>query len=370
MKNLRRPKFNRTEDIEFVKTLKARVAEYFEKNEKSRQANAGMVVKTISLLALYLVPLALIITGVVAHPALMFLMWVLMAFGMAGIGMSIMHDANHGSYSKNPKVNEWIGYLINIVGGSHFVWKIQHNVLHHSFTNIQGHDGDIDASGLIRLTPNTKRRWIHKFQAFYAWALYGIMTINWATAKDFRQIFSYRKRGLTVKGKGKFTWQVVRMAAAKIAYWGLLLALPMWLSPAAWWVTLIFFLSMHFIAGVLLSAIFQAAHIMPEVEYPLPNEDGKVNTNWFIHQLKTTCNFSPNSRIFSWFVGGLNYQIEHHLFPSISHVHYPKISSIVKKTAEEYGVPYHVHSNFAVAMINHFKQLWRLGWSDSHKLAV
>lgn len=370
MTRLQRLKFSRTADVEFVQTLKARVAEYFEDKQISKHGNAGMIVKTVSLLLLYLVPLGLIITGVVSHWLVLFSMWVLMAIGMIGIGMSIMHDANHGSYSKNPKVNEYLGYLINIVGGSAIVWKIQHNVLHHSFTNIDGHDGDIDTGGILRLSPNGKRLWIHRLQAFYAWFLYGMMTINWATFKDFLQLFDFRKKGLTVKGRGKFTIQVTRMTIAKLLYWAVVLVLPMWLNPASWWLTLIFFLTMHFIAGVFSATVFQAAHVVPDAEYPVAPEDGRVEESWFVHQLRTTCNFSPKSRIFSWFVGGLNYQIEHHLFPSISHVHYRKLSKIVQQTATEFGIPYHVYPNFMVVIWEHTKHLWRLGNSPAAVLVA
>ena len=369
MAKAKRVKFSKTSESEFAQTLKARVADYFEKNKIGKHANAGMVIKTITMLLMYLAPLALIITGVVSHPILVFLMWVIMAFGMVGIGMSIMHDANHGAYSKNPTVNKYLGYLINIVGGSSYVWKIQHNVLHHSFTNIDGHDGDIDTGGLLRLSPNSKRLWIHRLQVFYAWFLYGFVSLNWATFKDFLQFFNYRKKGLTVKSKKKFTFQVTRMTLAKLFYFGLILALPMWLSDTYWWLTLIFFFTMHSIAGAISASVFQAAHVMPEAEYPMPDNNGKVEDNWFTHQLKTTCNFSPDSRIFSWFVGGLNYQIEHHLFPSISHVHYRKLSKIVRETAEEYGIPYKVYPNFANAMVEHAKHLWRLGRRDALQVA-
>jgi linoleoyl-CoA desaturase len=122
---------------------------------------------------------------------------------------------------------------------------------------------------------------------------------------------------------------------------------------------------MHFIAGMITTTIFQGAHVMPDAEYPMTNKQGNVQDSWFVHQLRTTCNFSPKSRIFSWFVGGLNYQIEHHLFPNISHVHYRKISKIVKETALEFNIPYHVYPNFSVVLWEHAKHLWRLGNSQS-----
>lgn len=361
IKPVKRIKFSTSNDMDFVRTLRQRVDAYFEQASTERTANWRMVLKTVALLGLYLIPYALVVTGMVSNPWALFLLWVLMAFGMAGIGMSIMHDANHGAYSKNPEMNKWIGYLINIVGGSAFVWKIQHNILHHSYTNIDGHDGDIDTGGILRLSPETKPRFIHRFQFIYAWFLYGLMTLNWATFKDFKQFIEFKVRGLAAKGKGVFAWQFTRMTAAKLAYYTFMLVLPFIFSPVAWWVTLLFFLAMHFIAGVILSSIFQSAHVMPEVEYPKPDEAGKMDTNWFVHQLRTTCNFSPRSRVFSWFVGGLNYQIEHHLFPTVSHVHYRNLSAIVQRTAKEYGLPYYVYGNFFSAIWNHARMLYRMG---------
>lgn len=363
---MKRPKYSRTSEVEFVKTLKTRVAAYFDDKKISRNANGAMILKTVVMLLMYFGPLALIISGFVAHPLLLLGLWVTMAFGMVGIGMSVMHDANHGSYSKNPKVNAALGYLLNMAGGgSTKVWKIQHNVLHHSFTNIEGHDGDIDTGGLLRLSPNTKRLGIHRLQFLYAWFLYGLTTINWSTFKDYLQMAKYRKRGLTVKSKKQFTIQITRMTLAKLAYYCIFLVLPMTFSAAPWWLTLLFFFAMHFVAGMISSTVFQAAHVVPETDYPNPAEDGNIKHNWFIHQFKTTCNFSSNSRIFSWYVGGLNYQIEHHLFPNISHIHYRKLSEIVQKTAKEFNVPYHEHSTFASVMWAHAKHLWRLGKPDA-----
>jgi linoleoyl-CoA desaturase len=129
----------------------------------------------------------------------------------------------------------------------------------------------------------------------------------------------------------------------------------------SWWGTLLAFFWMHFIAGMVLALIFQPAHVINETEFYVPNEDLTVENHWAIHQLKTTANFANNSPIFSWYVGGLNYQVEHHLFPNICHVHYNKISKIVKETAKEYGVPYYSGQSFFGAVHNHFSMLNKLG---------
>lgn len=121
---------------------------------------------------------------------------------------------------------------------------------------------------------------------------------------------------------------------------------------------------LQFVQGFILTIVFQPAHVMPTSEYPIPDSEGNIENSWAIHQLLTTSDFSPESKIFSWYIGGLNYQVEHHLFPNICHVHYSKIAEIVKKTAREYGLPYHVQSNFLMALINHGKMLRDLGQKD------
>ena len=111
----------------------------------------------------------------------------------------------------------------------------------------------------------------------------------------------------------------------------------------------------------ILAVIFQPAHVMEDTEFPV-SEDGKtVQENWTIHQLKTTCNLASKSRFFSWFVGGLNYQIEHHLFPNICHVHYRKLSPIVMETAKEFEIPYHTMTTFSEALVRHGRMLYKLG---------
>ena len=114
-------------------------------------------------------------------------------------------------------------------------------------------------------------------------------------------------------------------------------------------------------AGIILALVFQPAHVVMETEFPEPDNEGSLEDNWAIHQFKTTSNFAPNNKVLGWYMGGLNYQVEHHLFPTICHIHYPAISKIVKATAEEYGVPYYSQKTFASAVKSHFQLLMRLG---------
>jgi len=353
-----------THTTNFYKDLKKRVNNYFKTNEISRFGNYKMYVKTICMLCLYIAPYVLILT-VVSNTWLALLLWTIAGFGMAGVGLSVMHDANHGAYSKYVLVNKIFGFLSNMVGGSDINWRIQHNVLHHTYTNIDGMDEDIDVDGLMRFSPNQERLKVHCYQHIYAWFLYGLLTINWFFRKDYQQIYRYKKMGLLSTQNLTYSKALTLIISTKIIYAFFMIALPIWIAPSAWYVSLIGFFVMQFIAGFLLSVIFQTAHVVPSSEFPQPDTKGNVSNEWAINQLYNTSNFAPTSRVMSWYIGGLNFQIEHHLFPNICHIHYKNISKIVKQTAIEYNLPYYSYATFYTAVRDHFKLLKKLGQSDT-----
>jgi len=353
-------RFSRKLDADFAKELRSNVNSYFKDNNISIHANFGMKFKTLFMLALYLTPFGFILSGTVENTWVFLGLWLVMAFGMSGIGLSIMHDANHGSYSSNPKVNKVLGHLVNLVGGNAINWQLQHNVLHHSFTNIEGYDEDLDSLPILRFSPNKKQLKIQRFQFIYAWFFYALLTLSWATIKEFFQIKRFHSYGLT-KSDEQYKKIMIGLVFWKLFYFGYLLALPILLVPERTGLIVAGFFLMHFVAGVILSSIFQSAHVMPECEFSVPDENNTVDRNSMVHQLMTTCNFAQKNKALTWFVGGLNYQVEHHLFPNICHVHYPKISEIVKETTEKYNIPYYSHKTFAAAVKQHGKMLYDLG---------
>lgn len=357
-------KFNRNDQRNFVSELRLRVNNYFQENNISRYANRRMVIKTIALIAFFAVPYGIVVSGRAAHPGLLVLLWALMGLATAGIGFSVMHDANHGAYSRNKTVNTVLGYLMNLIGGNTINWRIQHNVLHHSYTNVSGMDEDIDAGKILRFSPHQERYWFHRFQHIYAWFFYGLMTFMWITTKDIRQLIRYSRSGLLSTQGVTLSWALAELIITKVIYYGYLLVLPMIMLDIPWYMTLLYFSMMHFILGLTTACVFQMAHVMDETAYPLPDEEGNLENSWAVHQLLTTANFAPKSRIMSWYVGGLNFQIEHHLFPNICHIHYPKLSRIVRETAERFGLPYNVQPTFLAALGNHAKMLRQLGRAD------
>ena len=353
--------FSKEHNSEFYKTLKSRVNAYFKENKIAKTANAAMVFKTFALLALFLVPYGFLYFQNL--PAIAYIgLWFVMGLGMAGVGLSVMHDANHGAYSRKEWVNVLVSNVMILLGGSARNWRIQHNVLHHTYTNVAEHDEDIDPPVfMLRFSPHSKHYAIHRFQHLYAWFFYGMMTLFWYLTKDYQQAFRYQKRGLVEAQGVTFAQHMFRIILFKLIYTAIFLFLPIYFGGASWLINVLGFLLMQFICGLILAMIFQPAHVVPTSTYPIPNDSGVVEADWAVSQLFNTANFAPKSRLFSWYVGGLNYQVEHHLFPSICHIHYKKISQIVEQTAKEYQLPYYSYKTFVEALSEHTKMLKNLG---------
>ncbi len=361
-------KFSNNLHAEYTSTLKKRVATYFEDNGIQVNANAEMMFKTALALSIYILPFLIILFGGITNVPVLFVLWGIMGFGVAFIGTSVMHDSLHGSYSKSKRVNSIIGLSTVLLGADPKVWKIQHNVLHHTYTNIEGADEDIEPRFVLRFSPNQPLRWFHKYQHFYAFFFYFLSTLIWVTVKDFAKLFQYRERGLIKKGK-EFNNYLVLMTFRKLSYHLVIIGAPILLLDFPVWLTLSMFLFMHLIAGMCLSLVFQPAHVMPDTMF-IEQAEEKINQNWLVHQLYTTTNFAPRNKLLSWFIGGLNRQVEHHLFPNICHIHYPKIAGIVKKTTEEFGLPYLEEDTFISALSSHVKMLKKMGRGEEHLVPV
>lgn len=345
----------------FYLTAKKRIDEYFKENNLSRYGNSQMVIKSIFMFTLYFTPFILLILNVVDGFWAQAILWSIAGLGMSGIGLSIMHDANHGAYARNAKLNALMCRSMNFVGGYSLNWQLQHNTLHHTYTNIHEHDEDIAPPGFLRFEPHAELKKIHRFQFLYAWFFYGMMTMMWATTKDFMQLVRYNKMGLLAIKKTTFKKELYLLILNKIFYLSYSLGLPILLIHQPWYLVVVGWLIMHFVCGLILALIFQPAHVVDLTEFPLPDATGNMQDDWAAHQLKTTTNFANKSWAFSWFVGGLNFQVEHHLFPNICHIHYKKLAPIIKQTALEFNLPYHSKKTFVGAVAAHAKLLYVLG---------
>lgn len=348
------------EKLDFSTDLRNTVNDYFRKNKIEPHGNKRIILKTLIVSIIYFAPYFLMVSGVITSGIAVLGCWMLMGIGMSVVGMVTMHDANHGSFSRNRRINQLFGNSLYLLGGFPPNWRYQHNTLHHGYTNIEGHDEDIAPPHLLRFSPHSPLNKMHKYQFIYAWFFYGLMTLSWIVVKDFKRLKNYQETGARISNRS-YKKLFTELIISKIVYYTIFLAIPLLTIPVAWYWIVGGFLAMHLTGGFVLSCIFQTAHVVPTSTYPVPDEEGELENNWTIHQLYTTCDYAPRSRIFSWLIGGLNYQVEHHLFPNISHIHYKNIAPIVRAKAKEYNLPYHVNQTFAHAVWEHMKMLKMLG---------
>jgi len=282
----------------------------------------------------------------------------LLGLSMSAIGFNIEHDGSHHSYSNHAWINRLAAMTMDLIGASSYVWHWKHVVIHHTYVNITGHDADVDISFFGRLTPHQKRFRLHRWQHFYLWPLYGLNVIKWHLYDDFRDVILGRI-GPTRMPRPK-RWELVGFVGGKVLFMTLAFGLPLLVHPL--WIVLLFYVLIVGLAGVVVSVVFQLAHCVEEAEFPLPQENsGSMENAWAIHQVETTVDFARRSRVESWLLGGLNFQIEHHLFPRVCHVNYPAISNLVEQTCRDFGVRYGEHTSFLAGLSSHFRWLRRMG---------
>jgi linoleoyl-CoA desaturase len=351
-------KFPNRNPADFIQQLKQQVATYFERNGGRTKGGWPMVLKTFVLFGLFYGPYALILLGGLPPLALLGLT-MLMGVGMAGLGFAVAHDALHGAYSDKAWVNRLAGYTFDLLGANGYMWRMTHNIVHHTYTNIHGVDGDLEVSPYLRLSPRSPYRPIHRYQHWYAFAAYSLSTLIWVTIKDFG--YFLRKDGGPYHSERHPRREVVTLLVSKAGYYAWSLAVPILVLPVAWWQVVLGWLTMHLTAGLILGIVFQLAHVVEETAYPLPDACGNMEHAWMVHELETTANFARGNRLLTWYVGGLNHQIEHHLFPKVCSIHYPAISTIVRDVALANGMPYHEHPTLLSAIRSHLRVLRRLG---------
>jgi linoleoyl-CoA desaturase len=281
-----------------------------------------------------------------------------LGLAMAAVGFNMQHDAGHRACSDRPWVNRLMALSLDLIGASSYVWHWKHNIIHHTYVNITDHDDDVAVGFLARLTPHQKRYPFHRFQHWYLWVLYGVMAIKWHFWNDFRAVAVGRIASHRFpRPRG---WNLAALLGGKALFAALAFGVPMLVHP--WWVVLLFYGLTVCVLGMTLGVVFQLAHCVEEAAFPMPRpETGRIDNSWAVHQVETTLNFARQSRVVTWLAGGLNFQIEHHLFPHICHVNYPAISKIVEDTCREFGVRYATHKSFWAGLASHYRWLRRLG---------
>jgi linoleoyl-CoA desaturase len=344
-------------EFSFFNELTHRVDQYFEKSGKNRWGDWRIHVKSIVLISALI---AIYVTLVFFTPNgyISLLLCSILGFTLAGIGFNVMHDSAHGSYSRYPWLNNLMGHSLNIMGGDVHLWKTKHNMVHHNFTNVVGLDDDIDISPVMRISLQQEKKSFHKYQHIYAFFLYALNYLLWVFYFDFKKYFS-GKIGVTKIKRYNF-WQHVSFWATKVSYYALFIGLPIYKLGLL--NTLIGYGVTIAVCGIVIAVVFQLAHVVEETTFYDDNKTRqKLDNDWAVQQINTTSNFAMHNKVVSWFTGGLNFQVEHHLFPRISHIHYPELSKIVQKMCRDYGVQYNYHRTVLQAVRSHVVHLKHVG---------
>jgi linoleoyl-CoA desaturase len=342
----------------FYPILKERVDKYFDQNEISPYANSFMIFKIVFFIAGLAGSYSFLVFG---NPSLVlsYFLWILLGLFTAFAGVNIGHDALHGALSSNQKVNKVFGHIFDIAGASSYLWDITHNQIHHTYTNIQDYDEDISTSPLIRMSPHQDLRKIHRYQHWYTLFLYGLTSLSWVFVKDYKRFF--QKQIANYKLKKPSASEYFTLFFFKALYYSVFLVIPLIFIDFSWWHILLGFVIMHFFEGISLALIIQMAHMVEGIDFPVPDEKGKIENAWAIHQMNTTADYARNKPLVSFFFGGLNFHIEHHLFQRVCHVHHKELSHIVERTAMEFAIPYHQYPTLSGAVYSHLKFLKRMG---------
>jgi linoleoyl-CoA desaturase len=347
----------------FSETLNAEVRQYFETKNIKQTGDWRLYLKSFVLIPLALACYISLITLSMPVVLSLFLCGVL-GLCIASIGFNVMHDANHGSYSESKRINYIMGLTMNALGANAFIWKTKHNIVHHTYTNVDGIDDDIAKSPVLRHCHSQTHKPIHKYQHYYMFFFYGISHILWALYTDFDKYFKRRIHNTSIN---QFPLKEhVIFWFSKIMYVLFYLAIPIMLLGFSKFI--VGFMFMSIVTGITLSLVFQLAHVIELTEFTDATQDVDVRMtiedSWAVHQMRTTANFATKNKLINWFVGGLNFQVEHHLFPKISHVHYPALSPIVERISKQFGVPYHNVPNMFTAIASHVRTMRKFGQDE------
>jgi linoleoyl-CoA desaturase len=352
------PKFRNLNRSNFHQELKRRVNNYFEQNSISATGNWSLYFKAILFWTLYITLYFHVVFFTPDNNWIALVECLLMGGLTAAIGFNVMHDGGHGSFSKSKFWNKIAAYSVNALGASGIMWNNKHNIIHHTYTNIDGVDDDIEIKPMLRMCETQKKYKIHKYQHIYVWFLYTLLLIIWVFMTDYKKYFSKKVGVVPIKKMSAF--EHFAFWFAKVGYLVMMVILPIYMVGFVNW--LVGFLVLSMFAGFVLSIVFQLAHTVEHTNFPEPIAGtNDIENEWAIHQLETTANFATNNKLISWLVGGLNFQIEHHLFPRISHVHYPQISKIIKETCAEFNVKYIEFNKMRQAVVSHTLHLKRMG---------
>jgi fatty acid desaturase (delta-4 desaturase) len=275
-----------------------------------------------------------------------------LVFGVsqALIGMNVQHDANHGACSKRPWVNDFFGIFADLIGGSKWLWMEQHWT-HHAYTNHAAKDPDSFGAEPMLLfndypLDHPARKWFHRFQVFFympVLAGYWVSSVFNPEVLDLKQSGAL---GVGIKMDNDFIKSRAKFATMlRIGYIFLNVYMPFKLAGLNW-TTFATIMIMGASESLALAVLFSLSHNFEDSDrdptHVHDKKSGKSTSDepvcWFKSQVETSCTYG--GAISGYFTGGLNFQVEHHLFPRMSSSWYPYIAPKVREICAKHGVNY------------------------------
>jgi linoleoyl-CoA desaturase len=355
----------RTRDSAFYVALRQRVAKYMQDNRLSRHAGARMFGKTALIFGAFFSSYGLIVTNHFTGVALVFAL-VFMHFSLFLTTIGVAHDATHYSYFKSRRANEAMWIIFDLLGVNSHFWVKTHVHSHHHAPNVALFDSAIDSFSIVRLHPKTKRHPVARYQHLYMFVIYGLATLYQCYVLE---LVSLKKNFIGFRhGSRRSRVNIAKIYFFKLFMAGYSLLLPLAVVNAPWWQIALGCLAGHFVCGTTIGIVFMTTHLAEDTMFPEADEDDCLPQPHAEHILATTADFSVENPLVTWIAGGLNLHVAHHLFPSISQVHLPEITKIVKEVAREYGLAYREYSLFG-ALRSHLRLLKRLGSLPTHPAA-
>lgn len=344
---------------EAYQSLSKAVNQHFSEQGIQKTGNHDLYKKAVVIASLFIGSFALIF---LLPTSWNWLAWIAHGLATALVGFNIMHDGAHESFSRNRLYNRIAALSFNLIGSNRFYWAQKHNRNHHTFTNVDELDEDIDAFGIFRMSPRQPHHFFHRWQHIYAWFLYPLTSLFWFFALDYKAYFLQRIASRDFSHKMKRA-DHIEFWFSKALYLTLYLAVPISVLGSENAIT--GFLLMHAILGFMFAVVFQLAHVVDQAEFPAPlsggEQDGEMADEWAIHQLRTTVDFATNNHFLTWALGGLNFQVEHHLFPRVSHIHYPKLHQLLEPQCAKTDHPIRSYPTLTAALAGHYRHLRQLG---------
>ncbi|HEY4000539.1 MAG TPA: acyl-CoA desaturase [Candidatus Xenobia bacterium] len=344
----------------FFAGLRAEVQQYFTDHHLPMQGPASLYRKTAAIFLAWLACYAVLLCLGPGRMEVAVLATTGLAIFTVAMQLGIMHDVSHDAFSNRRLLNTCMNFTLTMVGGSSILWHHKHVVRHHGHTNVPDVDDDIDTEGMFRFRAADRWQPAYRFQHVYAWLLYAGLCLQWFWYSDPRKVFNnlYRLRGR------QLAWLWVELVVSKISNVMIFLVAPVICFQSVW-VGLAVYLWHWLLVGFALTVIFQLAHIGPMQLFP-----ERRTSDWALHQLCTTADYGVNDPVLTWLVGGLNFQVEHHIFPRMSHTHYPAVQRIVKSYCQRNGVAYHEYPSFWSALATHYRHLQELSRPNEEIEAV